>query len=130
MTTCLKNQYIKWIDDAWPHKRKRRLRNYKNLVELQENDPDSADIFEDNLIYTFYSPRPRQLENVCLYDFVSEYERCSQDDSGNSHADPAWKILQDLTRFHKIMQDLAPKSIATRSYKNYTIFLQESILAR
>ena len=73
---------IKWIDAAWPHKRKRRLRNYKDLVELQENDPDSADIFEDNLIDTFYPQRPRQLENVCLYDFVSEYERCGQDDSG------------------------------------------------
>ena len=79
---CEKSVCIKWIDAAWPHKRKRRLRNYKDLVELQENDPDSADIFEDNLIDTFYPQRPRQLENVCLYDFVSEYERCGQDDSG------------------------------------------------
>ena len=32
------------------------------------------DIFEDNLIDKFYPQRPSELEDVCLYDFVANYE--------------------------------------------------------
>ena len=34
-------------------------------------NPDSTDIFEDNLIHNFYLSRSGVLEDVCLHDFVS-----------------------------------------------------------
>ena len=57
-----------------PHKRNCRLKDNKKLKELAEKDPQNKDIFEDNLIDTFYPQRPSELEDVCLYDFVANYE--------------------------------------------------------
>ena len=74
---------IKWIDVSPSHNRKRRLKNHSTLVEIRERDPQSTDIFEDNLIDNFYPERPDDMEEVCLYDFVAEYEKCGVDEGGN-----------------------------------------------
>ena len=79
---CEKSDTVKWIDAALPHKRKRRLRSHKDLVKLRETNPNSTDVFEDNLIDTFYPERPTQLEDLCLYDYVRYYERCGKDRRG------------------------------------------------
>ena len=42
---------------------------------MKETNPQSTDIFEDNIIDTFYPQRPRHMEDVCLYDFVAEYTK-------------------------------------------------------
>ena len=76
---CEKSDTVKWIDAALPHKRKRRLRSHKDLVKLRETNPNLTDVFEDNLIDTFYPERPTQLEDLCLYDYVRYYERCGKD---------------------------------------------------
>jgi hypothetical protein len=47
---CEKSQTIKWIDVSQPQHRRRRRMNYSKLVEMRERNPDSTDIFEDNLI--------------------------------------------------------------------------------
>jgi len=47
---CEKSETVKWIDASLPHKRKRRLRSHKKMVELRETNPDSINAFEDNLI--------------------------------------------------------------------------------
>ena len=65
-----------------PHKRNRRLKDHKHLQELAKKDPQNKDIFEDNLIDTFYPQRPSELEDVCLYDFVANYELQGVDDHG------------------------------------------------
>ena len=52
------------------HKEKRRLKDYSQLQQLKVSCPDSTDIFEDNLIDTFYLKR---LSELCLYDFVKDY---------------------------------------------------------
>ena len=49
-----KSETVKWTDVHMPHKRIRRLKNYKILQDLQKNDPISENIYEDNLIDTFY----------------------------------------------------------------------------
>ena len=41
-----------------PHKRKRRLKNHTKLTELADNNPDSMEIFEKNLIDDYYPTRP------------------------------------------------------------------------
>ena len=68
-----KSETVKWIDVSMPHKRIRRLKNYKVLQELQKTDPTSENIFNDNLIDAFYPRRPQNLKNLCLYDFVATY---------------------------------------------------------
>ena len=81
---CEKSTTIKWIDLLPSHNRKRRLRNHSKLVEIREINADSTDIFEENLVDNFYPERPDDMEEVFLYDFVAEYEKCGEDSDGNS----------------------------------------------
>ena len=55
----------------------------KLLQQIAQNNLDTEDIFEDNLIDTFYPQRPATLKGVCLYDFVAHYDWQSRDDDGN-----------------------------------------------
>ena len=59
-----------------PQKRKRRLKSHKRLVEVEKLDPSSTDILEGSMVDIFYPARPKNLENVCLYDFIQWYEYC------------------------------------------------------
>ena len=69
-----KSVTVKWVDAAMPQKRKRRLKSHKKLVEVEKLDPSSTDILEGSMVDIFYPARPKELENVCLYDFVQWYE--------------------------------------------------------
>ena len=60
----------------------RCLINHKLLQEIAKHNPDSEELFEDNLIDTFYPQRPAS-EYVCLYDFVAYYDWQGRDDNGN-----------------------------------------------
>ena len=77
-----KSDTVKWVDVSMPHKRKRRLRDHKQLQEIAKSDPDSKDIFEDNLLDTYYPNRPMELDDVCLYDLVAHYDWTSRDKNG------------------------------------------------
>ena len=79
---CGKSVSVKWIDAAFPHKRKRRVKDHAKLQQLRSMQPDSSDIFESNLIDTHYPQRPKDLEEVCLYDFVGHYEKVGVDEDG------------------------------------------------
>ena len=81
---CGKSQTIKWVDVSQPHNRKRRLRDHSKLAQIKEQDPNSTDIFEANLIDTFYPERPDDMENVCLYDVVANYVKCGVDKNGKT----------------------------------------------
>ena len=76
---CEKLTTIKWIDVSPSHNRKRRLRNHSKLVEIWEINPDSTDIFDENIVDNFYPERPDDMEEVCLYDFVAEYEKYGEE---------------------------------------------------
>ena len=69
---CEKSVTVKWVDVSQPHNRKRRLRDHSKLVEMRERDPNCMNIFEANLVDTFYPERPDDMEDVCLYDFVAD----------------------------------------------------------
>ena len=77
-----KSNTVKWVDVCMPHKRSRRLKNHKVLQEMARQIPNSENIFEDNVLDTFYPQRPASLEDVCLYDFVAKYEFQDIDTSG------------------------------------------------
>ena len=77
-----KSDTIKWLDISMPHKRSRRLKDHKQLKEIAEHNPDNEDIFEDNLVDNFYPQRPQELEDVCLYDFVANYDWQGKDRQG------------------------------------------------
>ena len=77
-----KSDTVKWVDVSMPHKRNRRLKDHKHLQELAKQDPHNKDVFEDNLIDTFYPQRPSELEDVCLYDFVANYVLQGVDNHG------------------------------------------------
>ena len=68
-----KSDTVKWLDVSMPHKRSRRLKDHKQLKQIAEHNPDNEDIFEDNLVDNFYPQRPQELEGICLYDFVANY---------------------------------------------------------
>ena len=73
----------KWIDVSLPHKRNRRLKYHKVLKDMAKDNPETENIFEDNLIDSYYPQRPRDLENICLYDFVVNYEWYGKNDNGD-----------------------------------------------
>ena len=81
---CEKSVTIKWVDVSQPHNRKRRLRDHSKLVEMRERDPNCMNIFEANLVDTFYPERPDDMEDVCLYDFVADYAKCGVDKDGKT----------------------------------------------
>jgi len=61
-----KSDNVKWVDVSMPHKRSCRLIDHKALLEIAKQDPDPEEIFEDNLLDTYYPQRSARLEDVCL----------------------------------------------------------------
>ena len=80
---CEKSTTVKWICVKMPHKRSRRLKNHSVLQEIADENPESEDIFEDDLFNTHYPKRPADLEDVCLHDFVANYDWYSKDRNGD-----------------------------------------------
>ena len=78
-----KSTTVKWIDVSMPQKRSRRLKDHKLLEQMVEHDPDTEDIYEESLLHTHYPQRPDSMEDVCLYDFVANYDWQHRDDDGN-----------------------------------------------
>ena len=85
-----KSDAVFWLNVSMPHKRNRRLKKHSHLMDLKENDPESEDIFESNLINTHYPQRPKRLENLCLYDCVANYNWYKKDSKGKR----TWPMLK------------------------------------
>ena len=69
-----KSTTVKWMDVSLPQKRSRRLKDHKVLEQLAKHDPDTEDIYEDSLLGSHYPQRPDSMEDICLYDFVANYD--------------------------------------------------------
>ena len=54
---CEKSTTVKWICVKMPHKRSRRLKKHSVLQEIADNNPESEDIFEDDLFDTHSGER-------------------------------------------------------------------------
>ena len=79
---CEKSVTVKWVDVSFPYKRNHRLKKHKDLKDLAENNPNSEEIFEGNLLDTHYPNRPSHLEDVCLFDLVANYDWYARDQDG------------------------------------------------
>ena len=66
-----KSKTVKWVDISQPHQRK-RLIDHSKLVEMRERNPD---LFEGNLIDTFYPERPGERVPVRLCCRVHQVRR-------------------------------------------------------
>ena len=66
------------------HRRNHKLKDNKVLQEIAKENPNHENIFEDNVVDTYYPQRPINLETLCPYDFVANYDWYGKDDSGNS----------------------------------------------
>ena len=53
--------------------------DHKVLQQIAESNPDTEEIFQDNLLDTFYPERPDSLEDVCLHDFMANCDWQSKD---------------------------------------------------
>ena len=73
---------VKWVDTSMPQKRNHRLKSHTTLEEIAKTNPQSQDIFEDNLIENHYPSRPQRLNDLCLYDFVACIDWTSRDKHG------------------------------------------------
>ena len=79
---CEKSDTVQWISAEKPEKRKVRLKRYRELQQLAESDPDCVDMYQANIIDSFYPNRPAILKDVCLYDFVKWYRKGDLDKDG------------------------------------------------
>ena len=66
---------LMWKNKIITHKRKRLLKNHAKIQKLAKDDPDSDDIFAQNLFENYYPERPADMGDVCLYDFNSMNRR-------------------------------------------------------
>ena len=73
---------VQWVDVSMPHNRKHRLKDHHQLQQIAADAPNSEDIFTENLIDSYYPQRLAKLENVCLYDFVANYDYYAKDKDG------------------------------------------------
>ena len=93
-----KSVTVKWVDAAMPQKRKCRLKSHKKLVEFEKLDPSSTDILEGSMVDIFYLARPKDLENVCLYDFIQWYYHGASSDGTRVYQ----KLKKPLLSNHKL----------------------------
>lgn len=72
---------IKWLDVRMI--RNRKLKEKKEIEELEKINPESTDIFCPSLIDDYYPNRPKELDFVSLYDFAKWYDT-TKDEPKNS----------------------------------------------
>ena len=73
---------------------------------------------KDNLLSTNYPNRPQELEEVCLYEFVAEYDWQSKDSRGNRRY---WKLAKHRMVNHKIFDP--SKESQREDYYYYSLLL-------
>ena len=58
-----KSDAVQWIELSMPHKRNRRLKDHSELLEMESTDPDSENIFKENMYSNYYPENCRM--SVC-----------------------------------------------------------------
>ena len=59
------------------------LKNYGKMQTMAKCEPDSRDVFEEGFLDSHYPNRPKELGNLCLLSFVTNYDWYGRDDEGN-----------------------------------------------
>ena len=105
---CGKSQTIKWVDVSQPHNRKRRLRDHSKLVEIQQRNPNSTNIFEDNLVDTFYPERPDEMEDVLPTMSSAELTNMAKQSIVNST-----RVFSQITNYLTLKRRMKTRAIST-----------------
>ena len=79
---CEKSVTVMWTNVAMPHKQNWRLKDKKLLNDILKVNPNSENIFEADLLGTFYPNRPAHLDDLCRLDFMANYNYYSKDANG------------------------------------------------
>ena len=77
-----KSDAVQWIEVSMPHKLNRRLKDYSELLEMESTDPECENIFKENLYSNYYPDRPEELQDLCLHDFVANFDWYGKDSKG------------------------------------------------
>ena len=86
-----KSTDVRFVKVDMPHKRKRRLKDHRELERMKIEEPDSKDLFLEDLHTSYYPGRPEELEDMCLHEFVSNFNYYGSDASGNRKYTPLTK---------------------------------------
>ena len=112
-----KSESVVYVPVEMPHKRSRRLKNHGELVNLAEKSPDSEDIFMEDIVSCNYPNRPDDLEDLCLHDFVANYDSHSKDNQGR-------RIYRKVTKPRLVSQKMFdPKKEDQRESYFYSLLL-------
>ena len=115
-----KSATVQWIGTDMPHKRKRMLKNHSELKAMAAKNPNAEDIYAPSLIDNFYPTRPRELENVCLYDFVAHYKYDGNDKNGERKYR---KLTKPVLPNHKIFNPLKEEERESYYYSLMILFV-------
>ena len=86
------SRQVQFINTAHPNDRAFLLKSMDKIVDL----PDSSDDTESDNLIKKYQRRPRQLENLCLADFVSLYN-CVKEPRENNNLDDSGYLPECFT---------------------------------
>ena len=86
-------------------------------MNLAEKSPDSEDIFMEDIVSCNYPNRPDDLEDLCLHDFVANYDSHSKDSQGR-------RIYRKVTKSRLVSQKMFdPKKEDQRESYFYLLLL-------
>ena len=86
-------------------------------MNLAEKSPDSEDIFMEDIVSCNYPNRPDDLEDLCLHDFVANYDSHSKDSQGR-------RIYRKVTKPRLVSQKMFdPKKEDQRESYFYSLLL-------
>ena len=77
-----KSESVVYVPVKMLHKRSCRIKKHNKLVNLAEKSPCSEDIYIKDIVSCNYPNRPDDLEDLCLHDFVANYDSHSKDSQG------------------------------------------------
>ena len=99
-----------------PQKRSCRLKDHEQMAK---HNPDTEDVYEDNLLNTYYPQRPESLEDVCLYDLVADYSwNCRDDDRNRKYT----KLKKARILNHKLFDPQKENQREDYFYSYYSSF--------
>ena len=111
---------VKFINARPPHKRNRVLKNYTELKQLREIDPNSDDIFAPSVIDIYYPSRPDRLDDLCLYDFVKYIDWYNKDKEGKK---TFRKLKKPCVPNHPIFDPRKPEQVDDYYYSLVLLFV-------
>ncbi len=120
-----KSATVQFVNARFPNKRNRKLKDYKQLKALYEQDPDTKDMFMSNLVDVHYPGRSRKLADMCLCDFSKHIQWDAKD------AEKYWRLKKPRVVNHPKFDLLRPEQEEDYYYclvMLFTPFTDESLL--